>query len=440
MAQIFKAPRLKKQPKIQKNLKVESLDHHLNGVVKSQGKTWFVADALPGELIDIQAATTKDSKARLLKRHNDSEQRVAPHCQYYARCGGCSAQHLSSDDQREYKKQAVANLLSRFSGYQELPEIEVLAGADWHYRRVTRMSTWYQGGWQLGFRQKASKQLICVDACPVLSQPLSALIQPLAQLLSGLSRSAKLGHVELIDAQPKACVVVRVSGKLTPQELELFEAFASKHGVLMQLKTDQQVQHFGGAEGEPARLFYPLGDEQKVYFEPGSFIQVNEAMNQRLVERALEYLAVEAEHRVLDLYSGVGNFTLPLAQRCSEVVAVEGVAAMSEQIKANAKANGLDNIQAFTGDLELEETAKAWQKQRFDRILLDPARAGAKQAIERIAKMATSTVVYVSCNPATLARDAAVLKAHNYRLSKLTLVDMFPHTEHIETIAAFSLK
>ncbi|WP_220718526.1 23S rRNA (uracil(1939)-C(5))-methyltransferase RlmD [Agarivorans litoreus] len=434
MAQFFKAKAKSTSIKAIRDAQVLALDHHLNGVVKHQGKTYFVDGVLPGERVDV-LPSAKSGPAKLLKRLNDAPQRIEPACQFYQQCGGCSAQYLSAQAQRDYKLKAVAELISRQSGYQDLPEFEILSGDDWHYRRATRLSTWFdkQRGWQLGFRQKSSKDIVAISECIVLKPQLSALLVPLQQLLKTWPKSINLGHIELIDCQPQIVCRIRVRNQPSDKIAAQLRSFAQQYSIALVIATDEQSSYLMGEQA-----YYDLAEQGlRLAFTPGDFIQVNEAMNQALVSQALEWLQPCAKDQILDLYAGIGNFSLALAQNAQQVIAVEGVTAMTKQVLVNAEANGFSNISAFSGDLEQVETAKAWQKTKVNKVLLDPARAGAKLAISQVAKLSPSTVVYVSCNPATLARDAKVLKQAGYRLSKIALVDMFAHTEHVETMALF---
>ncbi|GDY24426.1 23S rRNA (uracil(1939)-C(5))-methyltransferase RlmD [Agarivorans sp. Toyoura001] len=433
MAQFFKAKPKSNNVKALRGVEVLQLDHHLKGVVKANGQTFFVDDVLPGERIDILPAS-KSGPAKLLKRLSSSPQRIEPECEFYQRCGGCSAQHLGAAEQREYKQHAVAALISRLSGFTDLPKIETIYGNEWQYRRIARLSSWFDKttGWQLGFRQKASKQLVAISACKVLIPQLSELIPALQLLVKAWPKTVGLGHIELIDCQPQTVCKIRLT-KVPSEKLELqLKQFAELHNIGLQLHTEEQRWLVG------SDAYYTLNEQQlNLAFMPGDFIQVNEAMNQQIVSTAIGWLQLNKSDVVLDLYSGIGNFSLAIAQQAQQVIAVEGVAAMSERVMFNAIRNDISNIQAFSGDLEQAETATVWENSAVTKVLLDPARAGAKLAITQVAKLSPSTVVYVSCNPATLARDAAVLKQAGYRLVKLALVDMFAHTEHVETMALF---
>ncbi|UPW17423.1 23S rRNA (uracil(1939)-C(5))-methyltransferase RlmD [Agarivorans sp. TSD2052] len=435
MAQFFKAKPKSIRLKAITDCTVTQLDHHLHGVVKAGRETYFVADALPGEQIKIQPAG-KSGPAKLLKRLTDAEQRIVPRCQFYRDCGGCSVQHLTAQDQRSFKQTAVASLISRLSAYEDLPEVEQEADQEWHYRRVSRLSTWFDNkqGWLVGFRQKASKQLTPISECMVLTERLSCLIVPLQHALRSWPKAVGLGHIDLIDCEPMVVCRIRLTKALASKWVASLSALAEQLNIALLLVEADKQQWLRGEQA-----FYQLDEQQlKLAFTPGDFIQVNASMNQKMVNKAIEWLELGSEDVVLDLYSGIGNFSLAMAQHSKQVIAVEGVAQMSEQLLSNAKLNGLTNILAYTGDLEDPETAKHWKNVKVSKVLLDPARAGAKLAISEVAKLSPSTLVYVSCNPATLARDAKVLNQAGYKLVKLALIDMFAHTEHVETMALFT--
>ncbi len=435
MAQFFKAKAKSTTIKALRNQQVVDLDHHLKGVVKCQGQTYFVDGVLPSERVDI-LPNGKSGPAKLLKRLSSSQERIEPACGFYQRCGGCSALHLSVQHQRHYKLQAVQALLTRLSSYSQLPEIETLSGDEWAYRRVCRLSSWYDKntGWQLGFRQKASKSLVAVDSCLVLEPQLSALIAPLQALVLAWPKKVALGHIELIACQPKPVCRIRLTQVLGDKYRKQLVNFAQAQQLAIVLAEQELQTWLCGEES-----YYSLSEQQlKLAFTPGNFIQVNAEMNQRLVSTAVDWLDLQTDDCVLDLYSGIGNFSLAIAQQVKQVVTVEGLKEMAVQVSCNAKRNGLTNVVAYSGDLEQPETAQFWQDFKVNKVLLDPARAGAKQAITQVAKLSPSTVVYVSCNPATLARDAREMKQAGYRLTKLALVDMFAHTEHIETMALFT--
>lgn len=435
MAQFFKAKTKSASNQRLRDCLVTTLDHHLRGVVKQQNKTLFVEGVLPGERVDL--IVKEKHKADLLKRHSDHPMRCKPQCGYFERCGGCQNQYWPHDLQLQAKATGVGHLLKQLGGFEALPEPSQIVGPAWHYRRVTRLATWFDKakGWQAGYRQKRSKQLVVIDTCPILTQPIESLLGPLQQFLAKLPKSCGLGHIELIDCLPVPVVRLRLH-RLDSALRQHCEAFADEQQVsLILAPTDQEQQWLRGS-----RAYFEL-DGCEIDFTPGHFIQVNAEVNQQMVAQAIEWLAPQADETVLDLFCGVGNFSLPLAKRCKSVIAIEGVESMAKQVLANAANNNINNLQAHAADLESEATSQLWQFSpahgAVDKVLLDPARAGAKTAIASVAKAKPQAVVYVSCDPATLARDARVMNQAGYQLVKWAVMDMFPHTEHVETMVLF---
>lgn len=427
MVQFYKTKKTKSQSPRVMTCQVSGIDHQLQGIIHHQRETYFVADALPDETIKIQIKGKH--QAQLLKVLTPSGQRIAPECSYYGACGGCQGQILSAEDQRDYKAQEVAQLLTQLSGYTDLPDVEWLYGSPWHYRRAARLATWFdeRQGWIAGFRQRSSKKLVKVAHCQVLSKSLNPLLKPLADLLGIFKKSFRLGHIELYDCQPQPVVKLHANSELSTEQLQACKTFAEQWQVSFYV-SDPQGQRLLSGE----KSYYALADGSVIHFTPGDFIQVNAALNEQLIQWALDQLDAQANEQVLDLFAGVGNFTIPLAKRARSVVAVEGVSQMSEQIQMNAQLNQCANVTAISGDLDDPQTLTGWCEQA-DKVLLDPARSGAKTALEAVAKAGVKAVVYIACDPATMARDLAVAQAHGYLIKRWALIDMFSQTRHIET-------
>ncbi|MCE9678077.1 23S rRNA (uracil(1939)-C(5))-methyltransferase RlmD [Shewanella sp. AS1] len=441
MAQFFKAkPNKSKQISPKQSFEIESLDHLGAGVAHHQGKIVFIAGALPGERVTAQLVEQKKrhAKGKLLKIERASKERIAPPCPYYGQCGGCDQQHLELDKQRQYKGQTLVNLIEKM-GQTQVEEIaEPLVGDAWHYRRKARLATQYLRETKelvLGFRALASDKVVGIAACPVLDAQLSQLLSPLQQTLNLLSARRSLGHVELIAVDSGPLVVLRITQALGEQDKGKLSEFAQQHSAaLVLLDGDGQLETISGSEALP---YYRL-DECQLSFAPGSFIQVNGEMNRKMVTQAMSWLDVQSGERVLDLFCGVGNFTLPLAKAGAQVIGVEGVEAMVAQAKRNAAQSGIDNAAFYHADLSDDIATQPWLV-RIDKLLLDPARAGAYESLQWLKKMKPKAVVYISCNPVSLARDCEPLLEQGYRLKKLGLVDMFPQTHHIEAMALFEL-
>ncbi|GAL32569.1 23S rRNA (uracil-5-) -methyltransferase RumA [Vibrio maritimus] len=284
----------------------------------------------------------------------------------------------------------------------------------------------------MGFRRKQSNQIVDVDHCPVLDDRLNALIPQLRSIFADFKQPAMLGHLELVlgDAEPVA--VIRHTKPLTDKDQARLKAFAEQTGVTLYFMPEaNQLDRVVGEQP----FYSEVG--VKLPFLPSHFIQVNQAINARMVAQALEWLAPESSDRVLDLFCGLGNFTLPLAKQSAHVVGVEGVQDMVDWAADNAKLNGLSNVEFYQANLEQELSQQPWASQQFDKILLDPARAGASGVIDQVSALGATRVLYVSCNPATLARDSQSLLEQGYSLTRLGMMDMFPHTSHLESMALF---
>ncbi|MGE6651089.1 23S rRNA (uracil(1939)-C(5))-methyltransferase RlmD [Shewanella colwelliana] len=442
MAQFFKAkPNKSKQTFAKQQFEIDHLDHLGAGVANHQGKVVFIAGALPGEMVSAQIVEQKKrhAKAKLLKVSQPSEHRIASSCQYYGKCGGCDLQHLAIDKQREYKQASLVTLVDKMGKTQARQIVPALAGEPWQYRRRARLATNYDRDTKqisLGFRALASANVVNIAQCPVLEAELSALIAPLNQSLNQLAGKRTLGHVELIRVESGTFVVIRITQTLSAGDIERLKVFETEHQVSLQLLSDHgQMTGLTQQELQPC---YTLDDGSQLSFSAGNFIQVNGVMNRKMINQAIEWLDVKAGDRVLDLFCGVGNFTIPIAKTGAEVVGVEGVVEMVEQAKLNARQSGVADTPFYHADLSADVSEQPWLG-HIDKLLLDPARAGAFESLQWLKKMKPKSVVYISCNPVTLARDCEPLIKQGYQLSKLGLIDMFPQTHHIEAMALFEL-
>ncbi|MCG8707334.1 23S rRNA (uracil(1939)-C(5))-methyltransferase RlmD [Brenneria sp. 4F2] len=415
---------------------VESLDPFGQGVARHQGKTIFVTGALPGEQAEVRLTDEKRqfAHAKLKRLLTRSPQRVEPRCPHFNRCGGCQQQHADMALQQRSKDSALMRLMARETGVAA-PAGEPITGPAYEYRRRARLALYYQAKQQrllMGYRQAGSHDLVDVQVCPILRPELNALLAPLRDCLSRLQAVKRLGHVELVQADNGSLLVLRHLDPLSAADAQALRDFAQRYAVSIYLAPDADA--LTCLQGE-APLYHVAG--LTLAFSPRDFIQVNDRVNQQMVSQALDWLEVGPQDRILDLFCGMGNFTLPLAQRAAGVVGVEGVAALVEKGRENARRNGLENVAFFHQNLEDDVSRQPWAAQGFDKILLDPARAGAAGVMTQIVKLSPRRVVYVSCNPTTLARDSKILLDAGYRLSNVTMLDMFPHTGHLESMALF---
>ncbi|WP_265421938.1 23S rRNA (uracil(1939)-C(5))-methyltransferase RlmD [Aeromonas salmonicida] len=437
MAQFFKPQKKSTQPQ-HIEFTVDSLDHHCVGIGRHQGKAIFIEGALPGE--QVKARILDDKKqyahAALQQVVTPAANRIAPFCNHYRECGGCNAQHLGEADQQAAKEAGLISLFERL-GQIKAPVLEpVLTGESRAYRRVCRLAIKFDKNGRctrVGFRRRQSNDLVEIEGCPVLAEPLSALIVPLRECLNRLKSQRELGHAELIQAEPGIMMLLRHTGRPNEADRALLVTFAESQGIDLYLQAaDERIEPLH-------QVFQPSYslDGLSLAFAPGDFIQVNGPINQSMVAQALAWLGASKDDKVLDLFCGIGNFTLPLARQAREVVGVEGDLAMVARAEENARRNGIDNARFYKADLSGDIVGMSWAREGFDLVLLDPARPGALEVMGHVVKLSPKRVVYVSCNPVTLARDSQVLVKGGYRLVRLGMLDMFPHTGHLESMALF---
>ncbi|EMX8697324.1 23S rRNA (uracil(1939)-C(5))-methyltransferase RlmD [Klebsiella michiganensis] len=412
---------------------VNDLDPFGQGVARHQGKALFISGLLPQEQADVVVVEDKKqyARAQVKRRLSDSPQRQAPRCPHFGICGGCQQQHASIELQQQSKRAALARLMKRDVD-------DIIAASPWGYRRRARLSLNYQPKsqqLQMGFRKANASEIVDVVQCPVLVPTLDALLPAVRECLSELKSVRQLGHVELVQADNGPLMVLRHTAALPAADKEKLERFSQSHGLSLYLAPQSEIlEHIRGEAP------WYTSDGLRLVFSPRDFIQVNDGVNQLMVRTALEWLDIQPQDRVLDLFCGMGNFTLPLAKRAAQVVGVEGVPALVAKGQENAALNGLHNVTFFHENLEEDVTRQAWAKHGFDKVLLDPARAGAAGVMLHIIKLAPRRVVYVSCNPATLARDSDVLLQAGYTIQRLAMLDMFPHTGHLESMVLFEHK
>ena len=438
MAQFFKPqPKAKSSTLGSIELDIDRLDLHGVGIGRHQGKAIFVEGAMPGERIKARIIEEKKqhSFASLQTILVASLERQLPFCPHYAECGGCSAQHLPLALQHSTKVSGVQRSFSRLAGY-ELGEPEfVMLSPEQNYRRVCRLSIKYDKKGrraQVGFRRRLSHDLVEVTACPVLVSSLSVLIEPLRQLSNRLTSFRNLGHIELCEADNGPLMLLRHNGQPTEDDLLLLRDFAAEHDLACYLQCDGAPRLLTDS---PAPSYRVHGVE--IQFTPGDFLQVNRTINEQMVEKVVAWLAPTPQDKVLDLFCGLGNFTLPLARQAGEVVGVEGVLEMVHRARENATRNELTNVRFFQSNLDEPFIHAPWAKEPFSLVVLDPARPGAAGSMPHLLKLAPRRLVYVSCNPVTAARDCQLLHKEGYRLVRWGLFDMFPHTGHVETILLF---
>jgi len=453
MANFFKAVAKPKVVNEQLTVCIDKLDTNGVGVARWKGKPVFIAGALPNEVIDVKIIEQKSkyARAKITSITKISESRVAPECQHFGLCGGCDLQMLAVEEQLLFKQQKVTELFSRsFSALKlatkieqaDLPWQTPIKSEPWHYRRKARIGVQFDKKAQatIGFRQKSTNQLAAIKSCPVLVEPLNAIFPLLKKVLAQLTVKAAIGHIEVIQADGQVVLVIRQLKSLNDTDIKLWKSYAQQHFWHVIIDDgNKQTPLLEGKEGNDVVLSYALEDTSKIYFSSSDFIQINHKVNIAMISQALAWLNISPNDNVLDLFCGLGNFSLALAKKAQRVVGVEGVQVMVDKAKHNADVNGLDNCQFNQADLNSTWLSEPWAKElAFDKVLLDPARAGAEQAVSQIAELKIPIVLYVSCDPATLARDSAVLVSQGYKLEKISLMDMFSQTKHVETMVLFT--
>jgi 23S rRNA (uracil1939-C5)-methyltransferase len=438
---------------------IESLDMEGRGVGHLQnedgtpGKVIFVEGALPGERVSFQSFRKKPKweAATLTELHNESSLRVTPKCVYFGTCGGCAMQHLEPSAQVAMKQRVLEDNLWHIGKVRAERMLRPIYGPTWGYRYRARLSVrnvQKKGGVLVGFHERKSSFIADMKTCEILPPHVSAMLVPLRRLVESLSIFDQMPQIELAVGENVTALVLRIMAPLTVQDEALLRSFADDYKIQwwLQPKGPDTVYPFYPTNVELNYVLPEFG--VKMPFKPTDFTQVNHHINRVLVARALRLLDVQPEDRVADLFCGLGNFTLPLATQAREVVGIEGSTALTERALDNARTNDLDKKTSFhCRNLFEAKTEDFIALGKFDRMLIDPPREGAMDVCQAIvglseshADMRPKRIVYVSCSPSTLARDAGYLVHQGgYRLTQAGVVNMFPHTAHVESIAVFDL-
>jgi len=441
MGRRFRKPKL---PQGDFEAQIQSLSHDGKGVARIDEKATFIQGALAGEKITFRYTNRKKSydEGLVTSVIEASPDRVQPKCAHYEICGGCSLQHLDADKQIEAKQQVLLDNLEhigKVSAQSILPPLT--NDSVWGYRRKARLGVKNvpkKGKVLVGFRERASSFVADLTLCPVLHPRVGELLPQLSELVEGLSINAKLPQVEVAMDDEQCVLIFRILEDLTDTDAAAIKAFGEAHDII-------PYTQCGGPDtviplsGIPADLHYALPDQNlELGFLPGDFTQVNTDINRKMINRALDMLDLNQNDTVLDLFCGVGNFTLPLATQAGTVVGVEGDEGLVQRAKSNAERNKLANVDFYAANLYEELKPQPWLNQHFTKALIDPPRSGALEILPLINKMGIETLLYISCYPGTLARDAGVLvNEMGYTLVSAGVMDMFPHTGHVESIALF---
>ncbi|CAG0958785.1 23S rRNA (uracil(1939)-C(5))-methyltransferase RlmD [Methylophilaceae bacterium] len=445
-----KIPAMQNYPIALPTAVVESLDQEARGVAHAEGKAIFIDGALPGENVTYKTLRRKPSYefAEVGEIIKASNSRTEPKCRYFGICGGCAMQHLEFSAQVAAKQRMLESNLWHISKIKPERILPPIYGPAWGYRHKARLRARYvpgKGGVLVGFNEKASSFVANMQSCEVLPPHVSGLIVPLQALIGQLSIRDRLPQIEVAVGEEATVLLLRILEPLQPQDEPLLREFADRHQVQIwtQTKGPDTAAPFHPLNGAP--LQYRLPEYNLTFpFKPTEFTQVNPHINRVMIRRAMQLLEPGSHERIADFFCGLGNFTLPIARSGAKVFGFEGSAALVERAVESAALNGLSLLTEFSeADLFLMTPEKLSALGHFDKWLIDPPRDGALDLLKSLpnadqAGLRPGRIVYVSCNPATLARDAGLLVLQKgYRLKACGIINMFPHTTHVESIAVF---
>ncbi len=418
------------------------------GVADVEGKVVFVPFTITGEKVAFERRKKKKKfdEANLVEVLSPVSQRITPRCEYFMRCGGCSMQHINAQAQIDFKQKSVLDTLRRIGNVVPARVYPPVVDKVWGYRRRARLAVKYvakKGRALVGFREYGAPYVTDMWHCEVLHPDVARLIAPLSDLISGFSIKDKVPQVECSVADSATALVFRILTPLSPDDQHQLEQFAQQYqvSVYLQSKGPDTVVPLN-QKTDPVLLQYCLPPfDITMNFLPIDFIQVHNEINQKMVRQAVDWLSPDSADEVLDLFCGLGNFSLPVAKFAKHVLGIEGDEALVERARVNARNNGLENV-AFQKENLFEVDAQCeWLQRHWDKVVIDPPRAGAREVIELLAAMLPKQVLYVSCHPGTLARDADhLVNTLGYQLDRVSVLNMFPHTGHVETMALFTRK
>lgn len=426
---------------------IQNLTPECRGFAQINGKATFIDFALAGERVMFKYSkiSSKFDEGQAVEVLESSADRVKPPCEHFGICGGCSLQHMHEDAQIQAKQSTLLTHLQHMAQAEPETVLEPLRGPTLGYRYKARLGVRYVAKKEkvlVGFREKASSFLANLNSCKVLHTSVGEKLEQLGLLIMGMEARQTIPQIEVAISDTKTSLIFRHLKDLSESDKKALIDFAQAEDIQVFLQS-------GGADTvaplwpeKPETLFYEIKNHNiKIEFHPLDFTQVNPVINNLMIDRALEFLELKKEDKVLDLFCGLGNFTLPIARQVEQVTGVEGSDGMVVKARDNARLNQIDNAEFFAADLSTDLSAYPWLKQSYDKILLDPPRSGAMEMLKHLGKLNAKRIVYVSCHPATLARDAQVLvQEYGYKLKSAGVMDMFPHTAHVESIAVFDKK
>ena len=422
--------------------RVVDLSHDGSGIAQLGQRRIFVPGALPGERVRVlpRKRRRQYQLGDLVEIVEASGARVEPPCDYFGRCGGCAVQHLDYAAQVSFKESMLRGALARIGGVEPETWLDPITGPEWNYRRRARLGVRYVKGKRrvlAGFKERATRYVTDMRSCMVLVKPFDQLPGPLGEMIGQTSLWRRLPQVEVAAGEDVAAVVFRVLDEPSEADLKLFDEFGRRWNLDVYLQRGGPGTVRPLDAGRARRLAYRLAEfDVELWFAPTDFLQINARVNESLVARVVRLLEPGPADRVLDLYCGLGNFSLPLARRAGHVLGVEGDGGLVARAAANARLNGLEN--ASFSACDLNEPGWGFLRGAWDMVVLDPPRSGAGVVVNEMAAIGPRRIAYVSCHPATMARDAGTLiESGGYRLLAAGVADMFPHTHHVEAVALF---
>ena len=415
-------------------MQIENLSHDGRGVARIHGKVTFIEGVLPNEKITYRVTKTgrKFDEAQCVDLIDESPHRTAPKCDYYHECGGCQLQHLKYSAQIEHKQTHFEQLIQKNLNCKKTTFVDPLTADEQNYRRRARLGVFYNerhNKLSFGFRKQGTNRLLDIDDCPVLDSNISNALPVWRAFLENWKGVSKVGHIEVTQGDLGQCWVVNITKPLTEPQKQALATFALMQQVNVYLKgKETQIIH------ESFTNEYTV-QQAHLQFESDGFMQVNAKLNEKMVTQALNWLDIQPEERILDLFCGLGNFSLPIATVAKELVGIDGDKALIETAKMNAQNNSLENMKFHIANLFEDVSYMPWvRRQQYDKVLLDPGREGASEICQNMNQFKAKRIVYVSCNPSTMVRDGQELEKQGFKLKRAGIMDMFPQTKHVEAM------
>ena len=419
------------------SLRIERISHEGRGIAKQNGKTVFIENALPKETVKVTLLRSHKhyDEAIATQISNDNENRITAACPHILQCGGCNLQHLNTSNQLKIKQKALQELLTA-NGITPLHWLDPITSESWNYRHRAKLTVKHKrdGSVSFGYLDKTGAELINIERCPILACEIDRIIPPLRIVLSKL-KSTNTTHVDFNESEDRVTLIWATRGGLHPQDVSLIQGFSDEYQTTVIIKDGGTRTHVISALPF-SHLKYALPHQTiDMHYQPEHFTQVNRAINEKMIDRALELLEPKKTDRVLDLFCGIGNLTLPFAKHVEHIIGIDGCRSSIKQAGKNATNNHIENAEFVTDNLFKPSKNTRHLEAAYDVVLLDPPRAGAKTVLTHIKDWSAEKILYISCKPSTLARDLKQCHEHGYAVTNIGLLDMFPQTQHVETMA-----